>query len=42
MASVSGIDSAMTAPARAPRLTKLTAMMMAMACHSDVVKSRMA
>ena len=42
MASVSGIESAMTAPARTPRLTKLTAMMMAMACQSDVVKSRIA
>jgi len=41
-ATVSGIESATTVPARIPRLTKLTAMMMAIACQSDVVKSRMA
>src|SRR5215469_34386 len=42
MASVNGIERAMTAPARNPRLTKLTAMIIAMACQSDVVKSRIA
>jgi hypothetical protein len=42
IASVSGIESATTAPARKPRLTKLTAMMMAIACHSEVMKSLMA
>jgi hypothetical protein len=42
MASVSGIDSATMAPARNPRLTMLTAMMMAMACHSDSMNSPMA
>ena len=41
-ASVSGIESATTIPARMPRLTKLTAMMMAMACQSEVVKSLIA
>ena len=34
--------SATTVPARAPRLTKLMAMMIAMACHSEVVKSLIA
>ena len=42
IASVSGIESATTAPGRKPRLTTLTAMMMAMACQSDVVKSLIA
>ena len=42
IASVSGMESATTSPARAPRLTKLTAMMMAIACQSDVVKSLIA
>ncbi len=42
MASVSGIDSATTMPARTPRLTKLTAMMMTIACQSDSVKSPIA
>ena len=42
IASVSGIDSATTAPARTPRLMKLTAMMIAIACHSDVMNSPMA
>jgi hypothetical protein len=41
-AIVSGIESAMTAPGRRPRVTRLTAMMMAIACHSEVVKSRTA
>ena len=41
-ASVSGIDSATMAPARNPRLTTLTAMMMAIACHSDSMNSPMA
>src|SRR5215469_14210335 len=41
-AMVSGIESAMTAPGRGPRLTRLTAMMMTMACHSEVVKSPIA
>ena len=42
IASVSGIDSATTAPARTPRLTKLTAMMIAIACHSEVMNSPIA
>ena len=42
MATVSGIASATTAPGRKPRLTTLTAMMMAIACQSDVMNSRMA
>ena len=42
IASVSGIDSATTAPGRTPRLTKLAAMMMRIACHSEVVNSLMA
>ena len=33
IASVSGIDSATTAPGRTPRLTKLAAMMIRIACH---------
>ena len=36
MASVSGIEAATIAPGRMPRLTMLTAMMMAIACRSDV------
>ena len=42
MASVSGIESATTGPGRTPRLMKLTAMMMTIACHSDVVNSPIA
>ena len=42
IARVSGIDRAITAPARSPRLTKLTAMMIAIACHSELVKSLIA
>ena len=42
MASVSGMASAMTSPGRMPRLMKLTARMMAIACHSDVMNSAMA
>ncbi len=42
IAMVSGIDRATTAPGRKPRLTMLTAMMMAMACHSDSMNSPMA
>ena len=42
MASVSGIDSATMAPGRMPRLMKLTAMMMAIACHSEIMNSPMA
>ena len=42
IAMVSGIDRATTAPGRMPRLTMLTAMMMAMACHSDSMNSPMA
>ena len=38
MASEIGIASATTVPARMPRLTKLTTAMMAIACHSEVVK----
>ena len=38
-ASVSGIAIATTMPGRAPRLRKLTPMMIAIACHSEVVKS---
>ena len=42
IASVSGIESATIAPARTPRLMTLTAMMMAIACHSDVMNSPIA
>ena len=42
MESVSGIDSATTIPGRTPRLRKLAAMMMAIACQRLVVKSPMA
>ena len=42
IAMVRGIDRATTAPGRMPRLTMLTAMMMAMACHSDSMNSPMA
>ena len=42
MARVSGIVHATTAPGRAPRLRKLTMMMMMIACHSDVVNSLIA
>ena len=42
MASVSGIDAATMAPGRRPRLMMLTAMMMAMACHSEIMNSPMA
>ena len=41
-ASVSGIESATMAPALTPRLMTLTAMMMAIACHNDVVNSPIA
>ena len=41
-ASVSGMASAMTRPGRTPRLMKLTARMIATACHSDVMNSAMA
>jgi hypothetical protein len=41
-ASVNGIESATIAPARTPRLTMLTAMMMAIACHSDSMNSPIA
>ena len=41
-ASVSGIEAATIAPARKPRLTTLTTMMMAMACHSDSMNSPIA
>ena len=39
MASVKGMDRAMISPGRTPRLMKLTASMMAIACHSDVMNS---
>ena len=42
IARVSGIDSATTMPARTPRLTKLIAMMITIACQSDSVKSPIA
>src|ERR1700683_197038 len=42
IAIVSGIDSATTAPGRKPRLTMLTAMMMAIACQREVVNSLIA
>src|SRR3974390_1852741 len=42
IATVRGIDSATTAPGRSPRLTTLQAMMMAIACQSDVMNSPMA
>ena len=42
IAIVSGIDSATTAPGRKPRLTMLTAMMMAIACQREAVNSLMA
>ena len=42
IASVSGIESAMTRPGRTPRLMKLTTRMMATACQSDVMNSAMA
>ena len=42
IASVSGIDSATTAPGRTPRLTKLHTRMMTMACHSEAMKSLIA
>jgi hypothetical protein len=42
IASVSGIESATTAPGRTPRLTKLAAMMIRIACHSEVVNSLIA
>ena len=38
-ASVSGTESATTAPARKPRLMMLTPMMMAIDCHSDSMNS---
>ncbi len=42
IASVSGIDKATMAPARKPRLSTLTAMMIAIACHSEVMNSPIA
>ena len=42
IASVNGMESAMTRPGRTPRLMKLTTRMMATACHSDVMNSAMA
>ncbi len=42
IASVSGMASATTAPGRTPRLTKLHARMMTIACHSEVMKSLIA
>ncbi len=42
IASVSGIDSATTAPGRTPRLTKLHTRMIAIACHSEAMKSLIA
>ena len=42
MASVKGMERAMISPGRTPRLMKLTASMMATACHSDVMNSEMA
>ena len=42
IASVSGIDSATTVPGRTPRLTKLAAMMITIACHKEVVNSLIA
>ncbi len=42
MASVSGIDSATMRPGRTPRLMKLIARMIAIACHSEVMNSPMA
>ena len=42
IASTSGIDNATTAPARSPRLTKLTASTMAIASHNDSMKSPIA
>src|SRR5262249_55240954 len=42
IASVSGMESATMAPARTPRLRMLTPMMMAIACHNDVVNSPIA
>ena len=42
IASVSGIASATTVPGRMPRLTKLHARMIRIACHSDAMKSLIA
>ena len=42
IAIVSGIVSATTEPGRKPRLMMLTAMMMAIACHSDSMNSPIA
>src|SRR5262245_16466333 len=42
IASVSGIESATIAPALIPRLTMLTAMMIAIACHNEVMNSPIA
>lgn len=42
MASVKGMESAIMRPGRTPRLIKLTAKMIATACHSDVMNSEMA
>ena len=40
--SVIGMANAMTRPGRMPRLMKLTTMMIATACNSDVMNSEMA
>ena len=40
--SVIGMANAITRPGRMPRLMKLTARMIAIACHSDVMNSEMA
>ncbi len=42
MASVSGIDSAITGPGLMPRLMKLTTRMITTACQSEVMKSAIA
>ena len=42
IASVNGIASAMIRPGRMPRLMKLTTMMMAIACISEIMNSRIA
>ena len=42
MASVNGMDSAITNPGRTPRLMKLTASMIAIDCHNEVMNSPMA
>ena len=42
IASVNGMASAMIRPGRTPRLMKLTTMMMAIACISEIMNSRIA